>query len=176
MSTAAARLIPMTTKRTALIAFLKATLATYKEGYFKDSWRIDYELREALTKQVSRKARLQVMGDPIRYIHVFHQGPDFSAGPRGGNGIARRRGDRFFCQLWLQHDLGSGSQQLFDEAIADHLLNTLATVDYLDIDSDTGTGPSIHLSIPEEASTDLVALDNTGTDLAHYARFLVTIS
>ena len=152
----------MQDKRQALADLVKATLLALGHTY-----RVDVYLREAILNARYPSDRDKIMGDPVRYVVVFHAGMDYAQDDahRSARGIPLQKDDTFLIQLRHGHDDGPVFDAIIDGPGS--LLQTLVeTVFIPDVES--------FLGIPQGVGLDVVALGGAGR--AHYARFTITLT
>lgn len=174
--------VSMVNKRQALAAFCQAKLEAHHA-----SLNASQRYRRQTEPQASRRERIKVMGDPAYYLEVLDAGPtvmtmeDEHLRYVGGK-------HRFRVSLWLQYSdhasYALSSQKRFDDMVEStdddapgllHALRTEALGDVTALDSDGETTRRLRFSQPEGDEKDVIPLDESATEVAHYLTFEISI-
>lgn len=161
----------MKDKRSTFKDFVLTTLQVHDTRF-----KADERLRDAVLHGASRAVRNQVMGDPVRYVVVFHTGRRYPSGVETDvRGRPLSKADVFTVQVWYtykDHETQAySSTEEWDDAIfhaTTGLVEVLEATDWID--------DQYHVGIPEGVETGIVPLDNTGKDLAHHLAFDIPVT
>lgn len=158
----------MKEKRDALKAFVETTLQAIDADF-----NVEDRFREDTFNASNRNARVSIMGSPIKYAEVLYAGR--STFEDSAKSTRRKAGHVFEVSVWYGYKddatYASSSQATFD-TITDGdsgILEAIASKGYF---KDTSV---YSIDAVEGVTSQIVAMDNTGKELAHFLGFQVNI-